>query len=236
MSTHRPEILVFDVNETVLDIRALEPLFLRLFGRPDAMREWYAQLILHSQSLTLAGSYVPLSTLGGGILRMLGDAHGVPITDDDAEALRHATAALPAHPDVRPGLSRLRAAGFRLVTLTNSAPEPSGSPLERAGIADLFEQQFSVDAVRRFKPAPETYRLVADALAVPLHALCLVAAHIWDTIGAKRLGCQAALVLRPGNAVLPCVGVPQPDWVVSDFMALADRLCAMPERTGSAKS
>lgn len=229
MSTFpRPAVLVFDVNETLLDITALEPLFLRVFARRDAMREWYAQLILHAQAMTLAGAYTPLATLGAGVLRMMGSIHGVPVGDADASDLARAVRTMPAHADVRSALARLRDAGFRLVTLTNSAPDPDVSPLARAGLADLFERQFSVDAVKRFKPAPETYRLVADTLQVPLAAMCLVAAHGWDTLGARQAGCGAALVLRPGNAELPCAGVPQPDLVVPDLTALADRLCATP--------
>lgn len=223
----RPTVLAFDVNETLLDIRALEPLFTRIFARREAMREWYAQLILHSQSLTLADSYVPLAALGAGVLRMMGTIHGVPVSDADAAELGQAVKTMPAHADVRPALTRLRDAGFRLVTLTNSAPDPDMSPLDRAGIADLFEHQFSVDAVQRFKPAPATYGLVASGVQAPVPAICLVAAHGWDTLGAKRAGCAAALVLRPGNAVLPCAGVPQPDLVVADLGALADRLAAL---------
>ena len=222
----KPAVIAFDVIETVLDITTLEPLFLKLLGRRDAMREWYAQLILHTQSLTLADAYVPMPSLAAGVLRMLGDIHGVPVTDADAAELAAALRTMPVHDDVEPTLSRLRAAGFRLVTLTNSAPQPDGGPLARAGVAPLFERQFSVDAVKRYKPAPETYRMVADDLGVPLSAICLVAAHGWDVLGAKQAGCSAALVLRTGNAPLPCAGVPQPDLIVPDFHALADRLCA----------
>jgi len=41
-----------------------------------------------------------------------------------------------------------------LVTLTNSASMASPTPLERAGRAEFFERNFSVEAVERFKPAP----------------------------------------------------------------------------------
>lgn len=42
---HRP-LLVFDVNQTLLNIDALQPLFQRIFGQPARMRECFAQLIL----------------------------------------------------------------------------------------------------------------------------------------------------------------------------------------------
>ena len=40
------------------------------------------------------------------------------------------------------------------------------TPLENAGLAEFFERQFSVDAWRVFKPAPQLYTGVAAALRV----------------------------------------------------------------------
>ena len=63
---HSPSIIVFDVNETLLDLTTLEPLFERLFGKASMMREWFAQLILYSEALTLSGIYVPFGDLAAG--------------------------------------------------------------------------------------------------------------------------------------------------------------------------
>jgi len=217
-------IIVFDVNETLLDIDVLEPLFRRVFNAEHAMREWFAQLILYSEALTLAGAYIPFGELGSGVLRMLGQAKRVDVTDADLDELRSLLLAMPAHPDVPDALRRLHEAGFRLVTLTNSAPQPGLSPLERAGIASFFERQFSVDAVRRYKPAPETYRMVARELGVETPALLLVAAHTWDTLGAQQAGCLAALVARSGNAPLPLPAVPMPDVIGPDMTVVAEQI------------
>lgn len=222
----RPSVLVFDVNETLLDIDTLEPLFQRLFGDPGALRDWFAQLILYSQAVSFADRYVPFGMLGAGVLRMLGEIRGVPVGEDDAAELKRCTLAMPAHADVLPALERLRAAGFRLVTLTNSAPDPEVNPVARSGIGRYVERQFSVDAVRRFKPAPDVYRQVSDALGLPPGAFCMVAAHAWDTLGAQALGWAGALVARPGNAVLPVAGLPRPDLVAPDMGALADAMIA----------
>ncbi len=220
-----PSVLVFDVNETLLDIAHLEPLFERTFGTAGAMREWFAQLILYSEAITLAGAYAPFGELGAAALRMQAEIHGVSISDADVAELGERTGALPAHPEAEDALRRLADAGFRLVTLTNSAPPPDGrTALVRAGLADLFERSFSVDAVRRFKPAPETYRSVTEALDVPLEDTCLVAAHAWDTLGAQALGARGALVTRPGNAVLPLDALSRPDIVGADLGLVADEI------------
>jgi 2-haloacid dehalogenase len=131
---------------------------------------------------------------------------------------------LPAHSDVRDGLQIMRDAGLRLVTLTNSAQPPCSSSSQNAGLTSLFERSFSVDTVRRFKPAPEAYRSVAEALKVPTGQLRLVAAHAWDVIGALRAGCAAAFVARPGKVLYP-LG-PTPDIVGPDFRQVAQRIVA----------
>ena len=219
-----PSICVFDVNETLLDIEFLAPLFQRLFGDRKVLREWFGQLILYSEAITLSGPYTTFFTLAQGVLKMLGSIHNVSIQQVDIEELRMRLLTMPAHPDVPAGLKQLKDAGFRLVTLTNSPPDPQTSPLKHAGIDGWFEKSFSVDRVRRFKPAPQVYHMVAEELDVPPAALCMVAAHVWDTIGAQSIGCSGALITRPGNALLPVLGLPQPQAVAPDLPGLATQL------------
>lgn len=221
-----PSILVFDVNETLLDLTSLEPFFARVFGEASVMREWFAQLVLYSQTLTLSGAYATFGDLTPGVLRMVGTTSGVAVTEDDVAELKKLIGSMPAHADAAPALARLRDAGFRLVTLTNSPPSPAPTPLQRAGLAQYFEAAYSVDSVKKFKPAPETYRLVAGELGVGLEDTCLVACHLWDTVGAQEAGGMGAFVLRPGNALLPTVGVAVPDLTVNDLGEIAEQLIA----------
>lgn len=217
-------IIVFDVNETLLDITTLEPLFERLFFDRAVLREWFAQLVLYSQTMTLANLYTSFGELGVGSLRMLASIHGVVVDDSDIQELKNRMNTMPAHPDVIPALTTLRDAQFRLVTLTNSASTSSPTPLQRAGIDEFFEHSFSVEAVQKFKPAPEVYRQVAVAMNAAPAQLCLVACHLWDTIGAQALGWRGAFVARPHNALLPAANVPVPDFIASDLNDLAAQL------------
>nr|WP_317199384.1 haloacid dehalogenase type II [uncultured Psychrobacter sp.] len=223
-STPSPSIIVFDVNETLLDIETLAPLFARLFGDDRVLREWFAQLVLYSQTMTLSGLYTPFGELSVGALQMTADIHEVTLTDDDINELKERMSEMPAHPDAVPALTRLRDAGFRLVTLTNSASSASPTPLEKAGLGEFFERSFSVEAVAKFKPAPETYQMVAKELAVEMSDLCLVACHLWDTIGAQAAGYQGAFLKRPYNAMLPASNVPTPDFMASDLVTLSDKI------------
>jgi 2-haloacid dehalogenase len=216
-------VIVFDVNETLLDLDALCPTFDRIFNNPAAMRLWFADLILYSEALTLAGVYVPFTDIGGAVLRMLAATRDITISDADAAELTNRFATMPPHPEVPAALRRLREHGFRLFTLTDNTLEISGRQLERAGVIDVFERRFSVDeTVRRHKPAPEAYHSVAAALEADPGDICLIASHVWDTIGAVAAGWQAALILREGNAPLD-VG-PQPNYVGKDLDVIADQL------------
>jgi 2-haloacid dehalogenase len=218
-------IILFDVNETLLDLETIRPTFDRIFDDPAAMRLWFAGLITYSEALTLAGVYVPFTDIGGAVLRMLAATRDIAISDADAAELTDRFVSMPPHPEVPAALRRLREHGFRLFTLTENTLEIAGRQLEKAGVIDVFERRFSVDeTVRRHKPAPEAYHSVATELGVDPSDICLIACHTWDTIGALGAGWQAGLILRQGNAPLD-VG-PQPDYVGDDLDEVADELIA----------
>lgn len=222
--TNRQSILVFDVNETLLDITPLAPLFADWFGDVAAMRTWFSELILYSQTLTLAGEYVDFGTLAASMLQMRADISQVRLPNGAMDRLRAQLTALPAHSDVVPALTRMRNAGLRLVTLTNSGSEAQQRQLEYAGIESLFGRKYSVETVRAFKPHPSTYAMVAKAEGVELADLTLVACHGWDTIGARLAGCRTAFITRPGN-VEPSLSVSRgADYVASSLHSFADAL------------
>ena len=221
-ATARQRIIVFDVNETLLDVGALAPQFQRVFGNAGVAQEWFSNVVLYSQVATIAGPYVEFGTIARGALDMTAVAHGVTLAPTDRDGILRGLVSLPVHPDVPDGLQKLRASGFRLITLTNSAPAAVEQQLKNAGIGEYFERSFSVDAVRKFKPAAEVYRLVATELQVAPPQLRLVAAHAWDVLGAMRAGCAAAFVKRPGKALFPLADTP--DIVGPDLRNVADQI------------
>ena len=160
--------IVFDVNETLLDLETMTPIFERIFGERLAMRLWFANLIVYSEALTLAKVYVPFTQIGGAVLQMLAATRGIEIQEADKKELTEKFSTMPPHPEVPAALQKLRAAGFRLCTLTDNLLEVQGRQLEHGGIIDLFYRRFSVDIpeVRRHKPAPEAYAYVERQLRV----------------------------------------------------------------------
>jgi 2-haloacid dehalogenase len=217
-------LIVFDVNETLLDLTSLESTFERIFHDKGAMRLWFANLIMYSSALTVAGCYVPFTDIGSAVMKMLADTRGIRIGDADQKELVERFSTMPPHPEVPAGLRKFRAAGFRLFTLTDNLLEVQTRQLEHAGILNLFERRFSADGVKHHKPSRQAYAYAERELGVEPSQLCLVACHTWDTLGAVAAGWEAALIKRVGNDVLG-VG-PQPHIVGADLDDVTDQLIA----------
>jgi 2-haloacid dehalogenase len=202
-------VIAFDVNETLLDLRALDPLF---GGDVAARKRWFAQMLQIAFVGIITDQYIDFSAAQRGALEMLGDG---PDPDEVAAVMR----ALPPHPDVVEALDRLRDGGLTLCSLTNSTLEVSQAQLAHAGIADRFDAILSADQVKRLKPAPEPYRFAAETFGVGIGDVTLVACHAWDCAGALAAGAQAAFVARPGMKLGP-VG-PRPGIVGDDLGEVA---------------
>ncbi len=226
-------LIVFDVNETLLDLETMEPTFARIFGDKgssdnSAMRLWFANLILYSAALTVAGAYVPFTDIGAAVMKMLADTRGIKIGEADKQELTEKFSTMPPHAEVPAALRKLRAAGFRLFTLTDNLLAVQTRQLTHGGIVDLFERRFSADEVKHHKPSREAYAHVEQELGAKPSELCLIACHTWDTLGAAAAGWDAALIRRPGNDLLG-VG-PQPGIVGQDLNDVADQLIARHRR------
>ena len=215
-------ICVFDVNETLLDLGALDVHFERAFGDPGVRRIWFSQLLQSALVATITGAYSDFGEVGGAALEMVAEREGVDLSDEEKQQILGGMRELPPHPEVVESLSRLREAGLRLATLTNSTRQVAEGQMENSGLRDYFEQILSADDVRRLKPAPEPYRMAAESLGVEVAGIRLVAAHAWDVAGALRAGCAAAFVARPGMVLDPLVK--RPDVVGADLREVAKRI------------
>jgi 2-haloacid dehalogenase len=217
--------IVFDCNESILDLTTITPVFQRLFGAPGAMRLWFRELITYSQALTIADVYVPFTDIGGAVLQKIAVSRGVKITAADRAELTDRFATMPPYPEVPGALRRLKAAGFHLFTLTDNTAAISGRQLAHGGLLNLFDRRFSVDdTAKRHKPAPEAYAEVVRALGASPSEMCMVACHTWHTIGAHAVGWQAGLIKRINNDVLDTAA--QPEYLGKDLSAIADQIIA----------
>jgi 2-haloacid dehalogenase len=215
-------VCVFDVNETLLDLAALDPHFERAFGDASMRRAWFLQLLQSALVATVTGAYSDFGTIGGAALEMVAEREGLDLADEDKQKILGGMRELPPHPEVAESLDRLRDAGLRLATLTNSTQQVAEAQMNNSALRDYFEQVLSADAVKRLKPAPEPYRMAAQRLGVEVEGIRLVAAHAWDVAGALRAGCTAAFVARPGMVLDPLVE--RPDVAGADLREVADHI------------
>ncbi len=220
----RSGVVVFDVNETLLDLAALDPLFADVFGEPGVRREWFGQVLQSALVLTAVGDYRDFVEVAGGALEVVAGRRGLALTAEQRAAVAAGMRALPAHPDVVPGLELLAEAGMRMAALTNSPPAAAEAQLANAGLDRWFERILTVGAVRKFKPVGAVYRAAAADLGLDPEAMTMVAAHDWDVAGAMAAGCRGALVLRAGVVANPLY--PAPDFVGADVAEVAAMIAA----------
>lgn len=220
--TPRPQVLVFDVNETLLDLAALRPQFEAVLGTAEPMGEWFARMLHGSLVANHLGKYRSFGEVGTDALMALARKRGVAVDESRAAGVVAGMRTLPPHADVLPAMARLAEAGYRLVTLTNGSYEAVAAQVAGSGIDGYLEQALSVDEVRRFKPAPEVYLMAAAKLDVDLDAMVMVAAHDWDILGPRSVGIAGAFIDRPG--VVWGSREPLPELVGPDLGAIADQL------------
>jgi 2-haloacid dehalogenase len=214
-------VIAFDVNETLLDLRALDAPFEQLLGSAEARGQWFAQMLQLSFVGGLTGDYVDFTTAQRAALQMLARRRGQSVSDDAIREMVDRMTSLPPHPEVSGALALSRTQ-LKLVALTNSVQEVAEAQLRNAGVDAHFDAIISADAVRALKPAAAPYHAVAERYGVDISEVRLVAAHSWDVSGALAAGARAAFVARPG--MVPSPLGPQPDILEPDLAAVVERI------------
>lgn len=186
---------------------------------------WFATLLRDGFALTAAGGNGNFAEIGAEVLRgLLADA-GIRMDRDRAvEHVMAGMAGLGLHSDVADGVRALRAAGYRLVTLSNGAARVAEKLLAPAGVLDQFDRLLSVEAAPAWKPDRAAYHYAADACATDPGQMLLVAVHPWDIHGAARAGLGTAWINR--------TGAKYPDYFTAPDVTVAS-LTELPEALGA---
>jgi 2-haloacid dehalogenase len=196
-------LLVFDINETLLDLAPLDD----VLGGTEVRTRWFDLVIHTALVVTASGRYQDFAEIAGACARTVAPEADVP-------ALGRTLRSLPPHPDVVPALAELREQGHRLVALGNSPQAVVESQVAGLG----FDAVYSAEAAGALKPSPKAYALVEHGGEPPV----MVAAHDWDIAGAQAAGMRTAFVTRDGRLPLPAHV--SPDWTVTDLAEWARSL------------
>jgi 2-haloacid dehalogenase len=222
----RPQAILFDVNETLLDLQPMKDSIGKLLGGgPEAARLWFTTLLQYALVTTVADRYADFAEIGAACLRKVAKQHGVELSEEAAKEDVAPMRSLPAHQDVVPALERLTDAKYRLVTLTNPSKGAVADQIKQAGLSRFFESLLSVEDVGLYKPHAHLYRWAARRVGADVSKCLLVAAHGWDVAGAAWAGMRTAFVTRPGQQVFP-LG-PEPHIMISSLDELPNKLDGM---------
>ena len=217
----RPDVVAFDVNETLLDLAPVRAALIEA-GQPESLLPTvFARTLLTGMAALAVGSWCRFRDAFDAALTQssdLGPAERATVLEGFGE--------LAPHADVEPALRRLVEGGFRVVTLSHGSPGVAEAGLERGGITPLVERSLSTEAIRAWKPSREAYLWAAGSCDVPPDRMALVAAHGWDVFGAQRAGLTGAWFPR-GERSYPAVYEP-PHVTASDLSGAVDALLALP--------
>jgi 2-haloacid dehalogenase len=221
MNRPRPDVVAFDVNETLLDLAPVGAALVEA-GQPETLLPTvFARTLLTGFAAAAVGSWCRFRDAFDAALAQVSElsaAHRVTVLEGFGE--------LAPHPDVEPALRRLVEAGFRVVTLSHGAPGIAEAGLERGGIAPLVERSLSSEAIRAWKPSREAYLWAAGSCGVAPDRMALVASHGWDVLGAQRAGLTGAWFPR-SERTYPAV-YEAPHLSAPDLAGVVDALVALP--------
>ncbi|MEL6134363.1 MAG: haloacid dehalogenase type II [Bacteroidota bacterium] len=219
----KPQALIFDVNETLLDLGALRESVGKALGdKPDLLPLWFRMLLHYSLVATVGDRYHNFGEIGVAALQMVALNQGIELSPSEAQKALVPIRSLPPHPDVIPALEALKAKGYRMYTLTNSSYAGLRTQMAHAGLTDYFEELYSVEGLQMFKPHTHVYRWMAHNIKLDTDQCMMVAAHGWDVAGAQWAGLRTAFIRRQGQQMYPLAE--KPTVVVDDLKVLAQKL------------
>ena len=226
------QAVVFDAYGTLFDVYSIAALADTWYpGQGQAIAAlWRDKQIEYTRLITLSdpdspgGSryYQSFWELTGASLRYTLERLHLPPHEAAIHALMGQYAKLDCFAENRGVLQQLQARGMATAILSNGSTEMLASAVTSAGLDGLIGPVLSVDPIRRFKTAPQSYALVLEAFAVPAQDVLFVSSNAWDALGATWFGFQTLWVNRQG---LPFEAIgPRPSHVGRDLTRVLDIL------------
>lgn len=189
----------FDVNETLTDLRFLEPQMVSLGLNSSDLDMWFARVLRDAFALTVTEGSASFFDMGSELLGEMVRSAGGRADPLEISRVVKAMAELPPHHDVGEGLSECHAAGLSLFTLSNGSTAAAEFLLDHLGIRHLVSDCLSVAGEALWKPSSGAYEFGLTRAGVDAAQSVLVAVHPWDVHGARNAGMHAVWVNRGGG-------------------------------------
>lgn len=218
----KPKLIVFDVNETLLNLNPLKSGVNQSLGNGMAFDLWFGNLLHYSLVETVTEQYSDFSAIAEATFQMVAQKFKINISKAEIGSILAIITDLPPHSDVIQALTLLEDAGFTMAALTNGNQEVAEKQLTNAGIHTFLKDIISVEHAERYKPHADAYHFLLGKMKISAKDAMLVAAHGWDIVGAQRAGMRTAFVAREGKFLYPLGN--NPDVTGKTLIEVAERL------------
>ena len=218
----KPKLIIFDVNETLLDLKPLARRINASLSSDLAFDLWFSSLLHYSLVETVSGHHEDFSKIAQATFEMTAAKFKKVIAEDEIKSILGMISKLQPHQDVVEALTILKKRDYILVALTNGNPQVATDQIKNAELTSYFKAVYSVDEAQAFKPNSKPYSYVLEKLNVKPEETLMVAAHGWDITGAQRRGLQTAFIAREGKFKYPLAADPEFD--CKDLLELVERL------------
>ena len=103
---------------------------------------------------------------------------------------------LSPYPEVKSVLENLKKKSFKLAILSNGTPELLNHLVKSSDLENLFDDIFSVEEVKIYKPDPKVYDMPVNKYKVSKGEITFLSANTWDVSGAGNYGYNSIWVNR----------------------------------------
>jgi len=194
------QAVIFDAYGTLFDVYSISALAERLFpGKGTPLTAlWRDKQIEYTHLRTLCSTYKPFWEVTQDALVFCCKKLQLELTLDAQNQLMGEYAKLQTFPENLDVLKALKAMNLRLAILSNGNPGMLDAAVQAAGMGSVFHHVLSVDAVKKFKTAPEAYQMGTDLLGAAARDIVFVSSNGWDICGATWYGYRTFWVNRTG--------------------------------------
>ncbi len=129
---------------------------------------------------------------------------------------------LSPYPEVRGVLEDLKKKKFKLAILSNGTPDLLNELVESNKLNNLFDDLFSIEEVKIYKPDPKVYELPIKKYRIKSDEITFLSANTWDVSGGGNFGYNSIWVNR-NNSVFDILDF-QPKNEISNLTQLLDKV------------
>ena len=129
---------------------------------------------------------------------------------------------LSPYPEVKGVLEDLKKRNFKLAILSNGTPDLLNELVESNKLNNLFDDLFSIEEVKVYKPDPSVYELPIKKYRIKSDEITFLSANTWDVSGGGNFGYNSIWVNRH-NSVFDVLDF-QPKNEINNLTHLLDKV------------